>query len=132
MSSVVATVPSLKSLKITGYEHSQHLDFSFLEICPNLEVLHFNRVSRWAELSQPNIAQFSHLKKLVEVDLHDSLLYSDTMLTLWQSLPPTLLRFRHLSDVAMTQFSFIAERFPMLEEFYITASKLERPRVSLR
>lgn len=90
-------------------------DFSFLQACPNLEVL-----SILCHHLEPNhCQQFSHLKKLIAVDLQGTCLTSEAMLVLLQSLSATLRRFRHGARVVMSHFDVVVHRFPYLEEFSV-------------
>jgi hypothetical protein len=120
MDAIIVRVPNIRYLKITGAEYDRYLDFFFLEACPNLETFHFNHLS----VVQHNAAQFTFLKSLVEIDLDDTHVGFEAMLTLLQSLPRTLQRFRHLSRVPMKHFWCVAERFPQLEEFCIAVKNI--------
>lgn len=120
METIASKVPNILSLKITDSAYEQHLDFSFFQSCPDLKIFHFNRVSRWTELVQSNVVQFMYLQNLVEIDLNDIPMSSNTMHTLLESLPQTLRRFRHASEASLEHFPFVVERFPKLEEFYVS------------
>jgi hypothetical protein len=129
MTSIMAKVPNIRSLKITGFEYRESFDFSFLRTCPNLEIFHISRISRAAKLTQNDAAKFSHLEKLIELDLHDCFLSPRSMLRLLESLPKSIRRFRHLSDVAMAHFPFIVQQFSKLQTFSILGALRDRPRV---
>jgi hypothetical protein len=130
MESIAAKIPNIRSLKITG-EEDEFLDFSFLRLFPNLETFHFNR-TRMGGLTSNQAPYFCSLKRLIEIDLNATLIYTESMLSLLGSLPETLRRFRHLSDAAMKHFSFIVKRFPKLEQFAIVGAHQQRTRVSSR
>lgn len=126
--SIIANVPNIRCLKITGSKFYRHLDFSFLRMCVNLEIFHFSHVGE-SELWPNDAAEFSSLRNLLELDLHDTVMSAKAMLALLESLPETLRRFRHLSMIAMEHFPVVVERLFQLEELFIAASSFERPQV---
>lgn len=124
MESVSCAVQKFPNIRYLSIFHTRYQapKFSYFKYCPNLEVFRFQHNSQ-KPLDSSECSQFSHLKKLIEIDLKSTRVNPKAMFVLIQSLPLTLRRFRHRQPTAVVHLDAFIERFPSLEKFRVNNSE---------